>query len=244
MSVITPVFNSSKFIRDCIASVKGQTYENWELLLVDDCSADDSVDIIKEEAVHDERITLMQLDRNSGPAAARNKALSVAQGEYIAFLDSDDIWLPEKLAAQLYFMMSDNIAFSFTEYGFIDEEGNELNKLVKVPKEVDYNFLLKNTIIGCLTVMLDKKAFGNICVPDLRRQQDYALWLALLRAGGKAYGLQKRLALYRKVGGSHSSNKLKAAKNIWKVYKLENLNFLKACWCFVNYSLNAARKRV
>jgi len=244
VSVITPVFNSSRFIRDCIASVRKQTYENWELLLVDDCSTDDSIQIIKEEAAGDKRIIFMQLDKNSGAAVARNNALSMARGEYIAFLDSDDIWLPEKLETQLDFMMSNNISFSFTEYGLIDEKGNELDKLVRVPAEVDYNFLLKNTTIGCLTVMLDKKVFGNIQMPDLRRRQDYALWLALLRTGCKAYGLQKKLALYRVVKGSLSNNKLKSVKYTWEVYKFEKLGFLKACWCFLNYSVNAVKKRM
>jgi len=244
VSVVTPVFNSSKFIRDCIISVKGQTYENWELLLVDDCSTDDSIHIIKEEAADDKRISLVQLDKNSGPAAARNKALTMARGKYIAFLDSDDIWLPEKLETQLHFMISNNISFSFTEYSFIDEEGNELDKLVRIPAEVDYSFLLKNTIIGCLTVMLDKEAFGNIQMPDLKRRQDYAMWLALLRTGCKAYGLQKKLAMYRVVNGSHSSNKLKAVKATWEVYEFERLGFLKACWCFSNYLVNAIRKRM
>ena len=244
VSVITPVFNSSRFIRDCITCVKGQTYENWELLLVDDCSTDDSAHIIKEEAAGDERIVLIQLDKNGGAAAARNKALSMAKGEYIAFLDSDDIWLSEKLENQVHFMVSNNISFSFTEYGFIDEDGNELNKLIKVPAEVDYNFLLKNTTIGCLTVMLDKRAFGNIQMLSIMHE-DYALWLSLLRTGCKAYGLQKKLALYRVVKGSLSSNKLKAAKGTWRIlYKIEKLGFLKACWCFLNYSINAIKKRM
>lgn len=244
VSVITPVFNSSKYILDSINSVKEQTYGNWELILVDDCSTDNSVEIIKNEIRGEKRISLEQLGVNCGPAIARNVALNKARGEYIAFLDSDDIWLPKKLETQLDFMTNNNISFSFTEYGFIDEDGNELNKHVSVPTIVDYNFLLKNTIIGCLTVMLDKKAFGNIQMPNLRRQQDYALWLSLLRTGCKAYGLQEKLALYRIVRGSHSSNKLKAAKNIWKIYKLEELDIFKSCWCFLNYSYNALRKRM
>jgi len=243
VSIITPVFNASRFIKDCITSVKEQTYENWELILVDDCSKDDSVHIINEESADDGRIILVQLDKNGGAAAARNKALDMAKGEYVAFLDSDDIWLPEKLENQVHFMVSNNISFSFTEYGFIDESGNELNKHIKVPTEVDYNFLLKNTIIGCLTVMLDKRAFGNIQMSSLMHE-DYALWLSLLRDGCKAYGLQKKLALYRVVKGSLSSNKLKAAKGTWRIYRLEKLGFLKACWCFLNYSINAIKKRL
>lgn len=244
VSVITPVFNSSRFILDCINSVKGQTYENWELLLVDDCSTDNSVHIIKKEINGDKRIQLIQSDTNGGPAIARNMALSRAKGEYISFLDGDDLWLPEKMETQLAFMMDNNISFSFTEYGLIDEGGNELNKRLPIPPIVDYSFLLKNTIIGCLTVMLQKKAFNIIRMPNLKRQQDYALWLSLLRQGGLAHGLQQKLALYRIIKGSHSSNKLKAAINIWNVYKLEELNLLQSWWCFLNYSFKAVKKRI
>lgn len=245
VSIITPVFNSSRFILDCISSVKGQTYENWELLLVDDGSRDGSIDIIKGEMVRDKRIKLIPLDTNRGQAKARNMGINLASGAYIAFLDSDDVWLPEKIEHQLDFMMTNKISFSFTKYGFIDESGNISRKIVKVPSVVDYSFLLKNTAIGCLTVMLEKNAFGNkLQMKALKRHEDYALWLSLLRTGCTAHGLQENLALYRVVKGSLSSNKLRAAKDIWKVYELEELGFFKAWWCFLNYAFNATKKRI
>lgn len=245
VSVITPTYNSEAYIQQTIESVKNQKYQNWEMIIVDDCSKDNTVEIVKNEAEKDERIRLIQLQKNSGAAVARNTAIRNAKGKYIAFLDSDDLWYPEKLEKQVTFMQEKDIAFSFTSYRIINEDGTETDKIIQVPKEIDYKGLLKNTIIGCLTVMLDVSKLGLVQMPNIRTRQDTALWLAILKKGYKAYGIQEPLAKYRKVKGSISSNKLKMAKQNWRMYRdIENLNVIYASWCFVNYAWNALKKNL
>lgn len=245
VSVITPTFNSSKFILDTINSVREQTYLNWEMIIVDDCSNDNTVEIIENEVENDDRIKLIKLKKNVGSAVARNTAIEKARGRFIAFLDSDDMWTKDKLDLQVEFMLKNDLAFSFTEYALIDENGKETGKVVKIPEKLNYKELLKNTIIGCLTVMLDKEKIGTIKMPEIRTRQDTALWLKILREGYTAYGLQQNLAKYRKVSNSISSNKFKAMYNTWKVYRnIEKLSFLRSSWCFVNYAYNAYRKRI
>lgn len=245
ISVIIPTYNAEKYILETINSVKSQTYQNWEMIIVDDCSKDNTVEIIKKEAKNDSRIKLIQLSQNCGAAIARNTAIRNAKGKYIAFLDSDDLWYPEKLEKQVAFMQENDIAFSFTSYRIINEDGTETDKIINVPKEINYKGLLKNTIIGCLTVMLDVSKLGLVQMPNIRTRQDTALWLSILKRGHKAYSIQEPLAKYRKVRGSISSNKLKMARQTWRMYRdLENLNVLHASWCFVNYAWNALKKSV
>jgi teichuronic acid biosynthesis glycosyltransferase TuaG len=245
ISVIIPTYNAEKYILETINSVKSQTYQNWEMIIVDDYSKDNTVEIIKKEAKNDSRIKLIQLSQNCGAAIARNTAIRNAKGKYIAFLDSDDLWYPEKLEKQVAFMQENDIAFSFTSYQIINEDGTETDKIINVPKEIDYKGLLKNTIIGCLTVMLDVSKLGLVQMPNIRTRQDTALWLSILKKGYKAYGIQEPLSKYRKVKGSISSNKLKMAKQNWRMYRdLENLNVIYASWCFVNYAWNALKKNL
>ena len=243
ISIITPAYNSSQYIGEAVNCVKLQSFSNWEMIIVDDCSMDNTVEIIKEVIKEDGRIRLIQLPKNSGAAVARNTAIQNARGRYIAFLDSDDLWYPEKLEKQVTFMQENDIAFSFTSYRIINEDGTETNKIINVPKEIDYKGLLKNTIIGCLTVMLDVSKLGLVQMPNIRTRQDTALWLSILKKGYKAYGIQEPLSKYRKVKGSISSNKLKMAKQNWRMYRdLENLSVISASWCFVNYAWNALKK--
>jgi teichuronic acid biosynthesis glycosyltransferase TuaG len=243
VSVITPVYNAEKFIEKTIKSVQGQTYTNWEMLLVDDVSSDRSVEIISKYVSLDSRIKLIQLEENSGAAIARNTAIENSIGKYIAFLDSDDLWHPEKLAKQIRFMQSDNKAFSFTAYELMNEDGVKTGKEVHVPSSIDYDGLLKNTIIGCLTVMLDKEQTGPIEMVNIRTRQDFVLWLDLLKRGHLAYGLDEVLAYYRKVEGSISSNKIKTARRNWHVYReIEKLPLPKAIYSFVGYAVNALKK--
>lgn len=245
VSVITPSYNAEKFISATIESVRTQTYTNWEMIIVDDCSKDTTREILKEYAELDPRIKPIFLEENSGAAVARNTALKAAQGEYVAFLDSDDLWVPGKLEKQLAFMQKNDYAFSFTAYNLIDESGKPLDKVISVPKQIDYKGLLKNTIIGCLTVMIDTRKVEPLQMPLIRTRQDYALWLKVLRQGHVAYGMQEPLANYRIVEGSISSNKLKTAKRNWYVYReIEKLSLPYASWCFVNYAFYAIKKRV
>jgi teichuronic acid biosynthesis glycosyltransferase TuaG len=245
VSVITPTYNAERHILETIRSVQSQTYLNWEMLIVDDCSRDNTITIITEQAEKDERIKLVRLSENSGAAVARNTALKKAKGKYVAFLDSDDLWFPEKLTTQVSYMQEKNIAFSYTSYQIINEDGLDANKVVKVPPSINYSGLLKNTIIGCLTVMLDTEKLGIVQMPNIRTRQDTALWLSILKKGIIAYGISEPLSKYRKVNGSISSNKLKMAKQNWKMYReIESLSIARSSWCFVNYAFNAFKKSI
>ncbi|MDR4890022.1 glycosyltransferase family 2 protein [Fredinandcohnia sp. QZ13] len=243
VSVITPSYNSALFIEDTIKSVQDQTYTNWEMIIVDDVSTDNTVEIIKEKMKTDSRIKLIPLDKNGGAAIARNTAIKNASGKYIAFLDSDDLWVPTKLEKQVTFMERNGYNFTFTGYEIMTEEGELTGKIISIPPKINYNTLLKNTIIGCLTVMLNIEKLGKVQMPEIRTRQDLATWLSVLKIEDYAHGIQEPLARYRKVSGSISSNKIKAAKQNWKVYReIENLGLIKAAWVFVNYAFNSLRK--
>ena len=245
VSVITPSYNSASFIEESISSVIQQTYNNWELIIVDDASTDHSRDIINRMAKQDKRILPIFLSSNSGSAIARNTAINNSKGRYIAFLDADDIWRREKLEKQIAFMRENDFAFSFTSYQPISEDRKKLYREIKAPTVIDYEGLLKNTIIGCLTVVIDTKKVNDVKMPNLRTSQDLALWLSIMKNGTKAYGIVESLAFYRIVHQSNTSNKFKVMFGVWKIYRdYENLNFIKSLWCFLNYGFNALKKRI
>ena len=183
VSIITPSYNSSKFIGECVHSVISQTFSNWEMIIVDDCSNDNSRNIISNFSKKDKRIRSIFLEENIGAAAARNIAIKKAEGTYIAFLDSDDIWIKDKLEKQIAFMNEKDIAFSFTCYQPISEDGMEKYSVIKVPKKMSYHSYLKNTIIGCLTVIIDKEKTGDFQMPNIRSSHDMALWLLIMKRG-------------------------------------------------------------
>lgn len=242
VSIVTPSYNSSSFIEETIKSVQDQSHQQWEMLIVDDGSKDNSIDIIKRNMKKDQRIKLISLKQNVGAAKARNAALKEAKGDYIAFLDSDDLWLPTKLEEQVAFMQRGNLAFTFTSYCLIDEQGKDIDIKVQAPATVSYKDLIGNTIIGCLTVMLDRHKFEQIEMPNIQ-PEDTALWLQLLRKGHQAYGLQKVLSRYRIVSNSTSRNKLKAALRYWRLLRnQEKLNIVKANFYFGKYAYNAYNK--
>lgn len=242
VSVITPSYNSSAFIKETIESVLAQSYPHWEMIIVDDKSKDDSVNLIKQYVEDNPRIQLICLTQNVGAAEARNIAIKSAKGDYIAFLDSDDVWLPTKLEEQVTFMKKGNLSFSFTSYSLISEEGNHMGIEVTAPEMVDYNYLIGNTTIGCLTVMLDCRQIKQIEMPIIQ-PEDTALWLLLLKQGHQAYGLQKVLSNYRIVSNSTSRNKLKAAYRYWKLLRQqEKLNLVKVNFYFSKYAYHAYRK--
>ena len=245
VSIITPSYNSSKFIKDCVASVFSQTYKNWEMIIVDDCSKDNSKEIILELSAKDKRIKPIFLKKNVGAAEARNTAIRQSIGKYVAFLDSDDLWNPKKLEKQLSFMNENEITFSYTTYQFISENGEDLSNIISAPEKMTYHSYLKNTIIGCLTVIIDREKSGEFEMPNIRSSHDMALWLLIMKRGFSAYGLDENLAKYRVVSSSNTSNKLKAAKEVWYVYRIvEKLSVFYALICFVGYALNAIRKRM
>jgi len=247
VSIITPVYNSEKLIRETIECVLNQTYTNWEMLLVDDCSTDNSAKLIKEYAKKDSRIKYIKLKNNSGAAIARNKALEKSQGRFIAYLDADDILKKEKLEKQIKFMLEKKYAFTCTYYEKIDENGKSLNKVIQIPLEVNYNLYLRNTIIQTVGVMVDTKLVGKelLVMPNIRRRQDAATWCQLLKNGFNCYAIPENLSYYRVVSNSLSSNKFKAVKGTWHLYRnIEKLPLWKSCFCFTGYAFNAVKKRV
>lgn len=244
VSIITPSYNSEKLIDKTIESVKNQTYKNYEMIIIDDGSSDNSVNTITRLIKNDTRFKLIELKENVGAAKARNIGIEKANGRFIAFLDSDDLWYSNKLENQVKFMKEKNIAFSFTSYEVINQSGIKLKKVIDAPDEINYVGLLKNTIIGCLTVMLDTEKLRDFKMPNCK-PEDTALWLKLLREDNTAYGLKQVLAQYRLVEGSVSSNKINAAQNLWRLYRMqEQLPLVSSCWYFGNYAINALKKHI
>ncbi|MBD3107627.1 glycosyltransferase family 2 protein [Bacillus sp. AGMB 02131] len=238
VSIITPVYNSEKYIGETIKSVLAQTYPNWEMLIADDCSTDRTAKVI--DGFKDSRIKYFRLEKNAGAAVARNKALEKAQGSYIAFLDADDMWKPNKLENQLNFMIENNIGFSFTGYEIVRENQN---KIIRVPSKLNYSQFMKNTIIGTLTVMINLDIVGEVRLVNVKKDHDSMTWAKLLREGHSAYGLNESLAYYREVKGSISHNKFEAAKNHWiNCRKVEHLSIFKCLYFFVFYGINAVKK--
>lgn len=247
VSILTPVYNAGKLIKETIKSVQSQTFKNWEWHLVDDCSTDDSVEIIQEFAKSDSRIHLWQNEKNSGAAYSRNQGLKHSVGNYIAYIDADDIWTQDKLAKQLRFMREKDVAFSCTSYRVISEDGESLNKDIHMLPIADYKGFLTHNLLQTVGIMIDlSKVDKKYCqMPDLRRRQDAATWLQILKAGYYCYGLNEVLAEYRRTKGSLSSNKVKAVKGIWYLYrKVEQLKLPFAVYCFVRYAGYATWKRV
>ena len=242
VSIITPSYNSEKFVSKTIVSVLSQTYKNWEMIIVDDCSPDNSSQIIEKYCKNDSRIKLIKLEQNSGPAVARNRAIEEAKGRYIAFLDADDLWLAEKLEQQLAFMQKNNTAFTYSGYKLVSEEDDDLG--VFIPrKELTYEEILKTNDIGCLTAIYDAQKLGKIYMPNILKRQDYGLWLKILKQIGHTSGIQEPLAVYRIRKNSVSSNKLKAAGYQWKIYReIEKLNFTKSIYYFMHYALKGILK--
>ena len=245
VSIIMPSYNAARFIGESINSVLLQTYSNWELLIVDDCSKDNSVEVVRKFANIDKRVVLFSLEKNVGAAAARNVAIEHAQGQYIAFLDSDDVWDEYKLEKQLAFMKQYSYAFTFSNYYVMEENGKKTENIVKVPSSLSYHQYLRNTIIGCLTVIIDRQQTGDFKMPLIKSSHDVALWLLIMKRGFKAYGLKDVLAGYRLVSTSNTAKKWKAAKDVWKVYReIEGLSVLYAAYCFCGYAINAVLKRI
>ncbi|MBK0347367.1 glycosyltransferase family 2 protein [Aerococcaceae bacterium zg-ZJ1578] len=246
VSIITPVYNAERFLEVMIESIVNQTYQEWELILVDDKSQDNSVQIMEKWQEIDSRIRYIELEENSGAAVARNRGMAAARGRWIAFIDSDDFWTPDKLSFQLSFMQMTKAAFTYTDFALVDENGNVIKPQVHVPDRLDYNGLLKNTAIACSTVIIDQSVVGPFRMPLVRKGQDTATWLMLMREHGiTAYAVPKVLNYYRQVQGSVSSNHVAALKRTWHTYRhLEQLPLPKAMYYFASYVLNAIKRRL
>lgn len=243
VSVVIPVYNSERFLVDTIESVLSQTYKNIEIIIVDDCSKDNSFKIINSYMARNGNIKYHRFDENSGPAIARNKALELAKGRYIAFLDSDDIWNEKKIEKQIELMKNNNAAICYTAIEMIDEEGKLIKSKRNVNEIVDYKYILKNTMIACSSVVVDRYLTGDFRMPLIRAGQDYATWLLLMRDGTKAYGINEALVKYRRVRGSISSNKWKSLKKVWNIYtKCENIDPIRATYYSIFFVFNALKK--
>jgi len=248
VSIIVPVYNAEKYICETVECVRKQTYENWELLLVEDCSKDSTVAVLQEylEKVKDARVRLISQEKNNGASRSRNRALKEACARYIAYLDADDLWVPEKLEKELAFMEGKQAAFAFTGYEFADENGKGLGKVVRVPETLTYKEALKNTTIFTTTVMFDtEKIDKNFLEMPIIKSEDTALWWKVLRSGYVAHGLDENLVKYRRAGKSLSSNKLEALRRIWNLYrKAEGMSIPSSAYHFCFWAVNAVLRRV
>jgi len=241
VSIITPAFKAAPYVSATISSVLRQTYDNWEILVVDDGSPDDTSEIVETIAATDRRVRLIRQE-NAGPAMARQMALDHASGRYIAFLDRDDLWLPEKLERQLSFMSDLNACLSFTAFRRISADGSLVGRVVEIPSELTYHQLLGNTAIATSTVLVDRDKSGPLKMRNTY-YDDFALWLDILRPGRVGYGLNEDLMRYRVLTGSVSRNKLRSARMVWKTYReLENLGRMSAAHAFSRYMWHALWK--
>lgn len=242
VSIIMPAYNAEKYISESIESVLAQTYKNWELIIIDDCSKDETIDVIKQYQICDNRIKVISLKCNAGVATARNVGMDLAQGRYVAFLDSDDLWLDVKLEEQIRFMQQNQIYFSFSQYRrFIDKNKG---RIIDALPCVDYQKALYGNPIGCLTVCLDRR-FIRKFIFSKQRHEDYIAWLNILKNNNIcAYGIPKVLALYR-VGNSNSlsGNKLKSLIWTWNVYKKsQNLSIVSSFYYMLFYIIRGIIK--
>lgn len=236
VSIIMPAYNSEVFLSETIQSVICQTYNNWELLIIDDCSTDDSRLIAKQHSKLDPRIKLLVNKTNSGPAITRNYGIQEASGRFIAFLDSDDLWDKEKLSKQINFMISNNYHFTYSYYSQITEQGNFIKNIDNLPNRVSYKSSMKSNKIGCLTAIFDVEFFGKVYMENLKNRQDYTLWLKLLKKEKYAYCFQEILAYYRIRENSISSNKYKLIKYHWIIYRnIEKQSLVKSSYYLLNY---------
>lgn len=243
VSVITPVYNSEKFIEKTILSVFEQTYQKVEMVIIDDCSKDKTVEVVKDLRSKNSNIVFLKQNENMGAAVARNTALMLAKGRYVAFLDADDLWKPEKIAKQIELMQQTGSPFCYTSIEMINQEGVIIKTKRLIRTNIDYNFLLHNTMIATSTVIIDRTVLGDFRMPLRRGGQDYATWLLLLRNEIVAVGIDEALCQYRISPGSLSSNKLKNIKQVWDIQvKQEKIKKCRVLLNIVCYLLNAVKK--
>lgn len=235
VSIITPMFNSEKFILETINSVINQTYTNWELILIDDCSTDSTLQILPK----DNRIKVISLTENSGSAVARNKGIEMAKGKYLTFIDADDLWFPDFIETSIQTIKTSKVNFVFASYKRLDENLNPLLKDFIVPQKVTYHDILKTNSISCLTAFIDIEVLGKKHMPLVRKRQDMGLWLQYLKDINFAIGIKKPLAIYRIRKNSLSRNKWKLIKSQWYFYReVEKLKIFQSIYYFVFWVIN------
>ena len=246
ISIVMPVFNAAAWLAQTVASVQEQTYQDWELIAVDDCSSDESFRMLQSAACADSRIRPVRLSENVGAARTRNEGIRLAEGRYLAFLDSDDLWKKTKLEKELAFLKERQAAFAFTAYEFGDENGVGNGKVVRVPRTLSYREALSRTVIFTTTVMFDLEKIDRelIFMPDVK-SEDTATWWRILRAGYTAYGLDENLAVYRRPKNSLSSNKAEAVRRIWRLYRdQEGLSAAGSAYQLFFWALRATLRRL
>jgi len=233
VSIIMPAYNCGDFIGATLDSVINQSYKNWEVIIVDDCSTDNTADVVQEYIKKDNRIKYHKLEKNSGAAVARNKAVDLASGKYMAFLDSDDVWFPEKLTKQIGFMEQNDYGFTCTSYTKIDEQGEYLNRTIVAQPKRDYDGVLK-TCPGNSTVVYNAEKLGKFKIPDIKKRNDYVMWLQVIKKEKYLYGIEEPLGSHRIRTEGISSNNKSLVGYHWKVYReIENLSLLKSSYLMV-----------
>lgn len=242
VSIITPAYRASMTIGETIQSVIDQTYSDWEMLVADDCSPDDTRAIVQKWSARDPRVRLIAMPQNGGPAAARNGAIAAANGRWLAFLDADDLWLPDKLERQLSYHRSKEAKISFTGFRRISADGGNIGRLIQVPNELDYQKLLSNTAIATSTVIVDRMLSGSVTMKNTY-YDDFACWLDILRSSGRAVGLNQDLMRYRVLAKSVSRNKRNSAYQVWRAYRhVEKLGFFSSLYHFSGYAIRGLFK--
>ncbi len=243
VSIITPLYNSESFVAETIESVLAQTYSQWEMLIVDDCSTDQSVAIVQQYAKRDPRIKLIQLRTNSGPAVARNTGIRAAEGRYIIFLDSDDLWLAHLLETEVAYMREKDAGVVFASYERVSEDKTKNFGPFIAPSSVTHRDLLKTCSISCLTGMYDTAKVGKHYMADFYKREDYNLWLDILKKTPRAWAIREPLAVYRIRENSVSRNKLEVAYYQWRFYiKIEEMSLKRSLYYFAWYAYNAIKK--
>ncbi len=243
ISIIMPAYNAQAYIRQAIQSVRQQTFTDWELILVEDCSSDQTLSLIQQAAKEEPRIHLIQNSYNLGVSQSRNAGIAQAKGEWLAFLDSDDCWHPEKLAHQLDFAEKHNYAFTFTGSGFMDENGKALSYHLPVPDSLTFRQLLKQNLISCSSVLIHRELLAAFPSNAEQMHEDFALWLMILRDRvPAAFGLNEPLLIYRLSSSSKSGNKFKAAAMTFRVYRYVGLSLPEALYYWFWYVMRSLKK--
>lgn len=242
ISIVMPAYNCEKYVLNAINSVLDQTYKNWELLVIDDGSKDNTLQIIKELGEKDFRIKALANKENMGVSATRNRGIELAIGEWIAFLDSDDMWKSSKLERQLEIAEKKGAEFIFTGSSYINEQGEPFKGIFEVPEKITYQKLRNHNVISCSSVLVKKKYFENIKMEKDEMHEDYAVWLRILKLGITAYGLNEPLLIYRISRNSKSGNKMKTVKMTYKVFRYIGINFIGATYFTTRHVFASVRK--
>ncbi len=243
VSIIMPAYNSELYIEPAIHSVIEQTYRNWELLVIDDGSTDSTCSIVQRLAANDDRIKFIKNSSNMGVAKTRNRGLDLCSGDYVAFLDSDDIWYPNKLSLQIQKMKAKDADLAYSSYAIVDSQGNPSKNAYIVPENITFDDLLKENVIGCSTVIISRNLAKKYRFAIDFYHEDYCLWLDILHDGYKAVGCSDVLVKWRLIANSRSFNKRKSAMNRWRIYRRHlHFSFLKSIKLFFSYMFSGIKK--